>query len=171
LGTEWYLLSWLSRRSPGARIPLGISLAIQSAGIVIMLAGYVTGGAAAIPLVAAVVGATLATTLLSRHSDLQGAIGIGLVGLFGLLFIGRFFGAVSTAAALTIMLAPLLCWLLEIPFLRRQNQWLVGICSLLLVAIPLVVVLILAKRDFDRHTAPLLGQLGPGLQTNGERWA
>jgi hypothetical protein len=155
---EWGLLSWLSRRSARTAVPLAISLTLQAAGIAIMLAGYVTGGAAAIPLVAAIVGATVASWLFQSRSDSAAAIGIGTVGLFGLLFIGRFFGAVSTPAALTLMFSPLLCWVTEIPILRRQNRWLVGTIGLFVVAIPLSIILILAKQEFDQKTAPLISQ-------------
>lgn len=158
LAAEWGLLSWLSRQSPGPRIALSIALAIQSAGLAVMLAGYVSGGAACIPFSAAIIGATLASNWFVTRFDSQAVIGSGVVGLFGFLFIGRFFGALSTVAALTIMLAPLCCWALEVPVLRRQNRWLVGALCLVLVAIPLLVVLVLAKQHFDLHTAPLLGQ-------------
>ena len=47
----------------------------------------------------------------------------------------------------------------ELPLLRRQKPWLVGSLRLVLVAIPLVLVLAVAKRDFDRDMAPLLGNV------------
>jgi hypothetical protein len=158
LMAEWGLLSWLSRRSARIAVPLAISLTLQAAGIAIMLAGYVTGGAAALPLVAAIVGATISACLFVPRSDSAAAIGVGTVGLFGLLFIGRFFGAVSTSAALTLMLSPLLCWVIEIPILRRRNRWLVGAIGLFVVAIPLSIVLFLAKQEFDQKTRPLISQ-------------
>ena len=55
-----------------------------------------------------------------------------------------------------MFLAPLLCWVTEIPLLRNRKPWIVGTVRLTLVAIPLVVVLVAAKRDFDRDMAPLL---------------
>jgi hypothetical protein len=79
------------------------------------------------------------------------------VQLFGLLWIGRYFGNLTTGPALAIMLAPLLCLVTEIPFLRRHKPWSVGTVRMVLVAVPLVVVLWLAKQKFDREMAPLLG--------------
>ena len=60
-----------------------------------MLAGYVTGGAASLPPAAALLAAAVAARRNSHHPAAQGIIGIGVVGLFGLLFIGRFFGGLS----------------------------------------------------------------------------
>lgn len=158
LAAVWVLLTWLSQRSSGgASIPLVLSQATLCGGILVMLAGYVTGGEASLPLAAALAGSAVASSLLADRSDAQGMIGIGIVVLFGLLFIGRFFGGLSTDRALAVFLAPLLCWATEMPMLRRRSPWLVGVIRLALVAIPLVVVLALAKRDFDRDTAPLLG--------------
>jgi hypothetical protein len=85
-----------------------------------------------------------------------------------LLFIGRFFGGLTTTRALTLFLAPLLCWATELAFLRGRKPWQVSALRLALVAIPLAVVLAVAKRDFDRDMAPLLGaattRAGPATQ-------
>ena len=165
----WGLLSWLTHRSPGVSIPLALGLTIQCAGLTVMMAGYIKGGAAAFPLAATLVATTIVAGLIARRSGTPahfsvptncGApalLGIGVVGLFGVLFIGRFFGRLSTGSALALLLAPLLCWATEMPLLRHRKPWLVGSLRLVLVAIPLAVVLALAKRDFDRHMAPLLG--------------
>ncbi len=161
MAVVWGLLNGLSRRSPGTSIPLSLALATQSAGLTVMLAGYVTGGASALPLVAGLVATSIISMLFNCREAAEGTIGIAVVALFGLLFVGRFFGGLSTGTVLTIFLAPLLCWVTEIPLLRRQKPWVVGTLRLVLVAIPLVVVLGLAKRDFDRDTAPLLGLIPP----------
>lgn len=160
----WCLLAALNQRSPGVSIPLALSLTVQCAGITVVLAGYIKGGAAAIPLAATLTATTGAVWLFkklacnSADNYESGIIGIGVVGLAGLLIIGRFFGELSTFSALTVPLAPLLCWATEIPFLRHRKRWVVGLTRLLLVAIPLLWVLIEAKINFDRDMAPLLTQ-------------
>jgi hypothetical protein len=155
----WLLLAWLAQRSPvGVSIPLALAMTLQTAGLAIMLAGYLKGGSAAFPLSAAIVGTSCAAWLLSRQADPKPAIGLGVVGLSGLLLIGRFFGGLSTGVALLLLLAPLLCWWTELPGLRRWPGWFVGSLRVLFVAVPLVAILIQAKLDFDRETAPLLGQ-------------
>ncbi len=159
----WALLALLSKRSPGVSISFALCLTIQCAGLTVMMAGYIKGGAAALPLVATLMATTITARLIAKRSVAVAncctlAIpGIGVVGLFGLLFIGCFFGRLSTGTALTMLLAPLLCWLTEIPLLRHRQPWQVGSLRLVLVAVPLAVVLGLAKRDFDRDMVPLLG--------------
>ena len=158
----WGLLSWLAHCSPGVSIPLALHLSTLCAGLTVMMAGYIKGGTAAFPLAAVLLTTAVASKLASKRLGVPGVIGlpamigVGAVGLFGLLFIGRFFGQLSTESALAILLAPLLCWTTELPGLRRQNPWLKGSLRLALVLIPLAFVLILAKRDFDRNMAPLL---------------
>jgi len=172
LASLWSLLSWLSRRSPGVSIPFALGLTTQCAGVTVMMAGYIKGGAAAFPLTAALVAAGIAVWLVARRSetptefDSAATVGIGVVALFGLLFIGRFFGELSDGESLALFLAPLLCWVTEIPFFRNRKPVIVGAARLTMVAIPLVVVLVAAKRDFDRDMAPLLVDRGPaGLST------
>jgi hypothetical protein len=80
------------------------------------------------------------------------------VGLFGVLFIGIFFGRLAILSALTMLLAPLLCWSTELPLFRQQKTWLVGSIRLGLVTLVLLGVLAVAKRTFDRDMAPLLGK-------------
>jgi hypothetical protein len=157
IGT-WRLMALLSVRLPGISIPVALAMTTQCAGLTIMMAGYIKGGAATIPLAAVLVGTTVGTYLMRKATNLRGTIGIGVVGLFGVLFIGRFFGRLSTLCALTLLLAPLLLWTLEIPLFRHRKPWIVGVSRLLLVAIPLAVVLILAKQDFDLKMGPLLSQ-------------
>ena len=173
LAAVWGLLSWLTHRSPGVSIPLALGLTIQCAGLTVMMAGYIKGGAAAFPLAATLVATTIVAGLIARRTGtlahfgvptncgVPALLGIGVVGLFGVLFIGRFFGQLSTGSALAMLLAPLLCWATEIPLLRHRKPWLVGSLRLVLVTILLAVVLALAKRDFDRHLAPLLGMRFP----------
>lgn len=162
LAIVWGLLSWLSFRSPGASIPTALCLATQCAGVTIMMAGYIQGGAAAVPLVGALIATTLAARFTVTRADLPASYvapvmtGIGVAGLFGLLFIGHFFGRLSAGSALTMLLAPLLCWVTETPPLRHQKPWLVGLVRLALVAIPLAAVLAMAKQNFDRNMAPLM---------------
>lgn len=152
----WVPLVRLSARSSGVSIPLALGMATLCGGLVIMLAGYVKGGAASFPLAGALIGAALAWRW-NFPDAADGMVGIGVAGLFGLLIVGRFFGEVTNGPALTVLLAPLLCWVTEIPPLHRLKPRWAGLLRLLFVAVPLIVVLVLAKQTFDREMAPLLG--------------
>lgn len=168
LAVVWSLLAWLSRRSQGVSIPLALCMSAICAGLTVMMAGYIKGGAAAFPFAAALVATILGAKLIAGRSGAPAnfaapaLLGIGVVGLFSFLMIGRFFGRLSTGCALAMLLAPLLCWATEIPLLRPRKPWLQGSIRLALVSVPLVTVLLMAKRDFDRDMAPLLlGELVP----------
>ncbi|HJT33350.1 MAG TPA: hypothetical protein VJ783_15005 [Pirellulales bacterium] len=153
----WTLLGVLSRRAGGLSISLALAQAALCGGLATMLAGYVSGGAASLPLAGALVGCAVASGLSKYPGDsFVGAIGVGAVALFGLLYIGHFFGQLSAPRALVVFLSPLLCWVVDLPVLRRQPAWRIGMLRLGLVAIPLIAVVMLAKRDFDRDTLPLL---------------
>ncbi|MGB7345871.1 MAG: hypothetical protein WBD20_16765 [Pirellulaceae bacterium] len=170
LAFVWSLLCWLSKRSGGLSLSFSLCLALQCSGIVVMLAGYVKGGAAAIPLVAVLLGVTLAQRLATKNAAkairidrgdgfvAAGVIGVGVVSLFSLLFIGRFFGEISTGPALAMLLAPLLCWTTELPLIKNRKPWFIASVRITLVAILLLVVLFAAKQAFDREMAPLLGR-------------
>lgn len=164
LAGVWGLLGLLNRQSASVGAALSLPMAILSGGMTIMMSGYINGGAASLPMIAAILATVVVVLVLTRWVlrsalwDGDAAIGIGVVGLFGLLFIGRFFGELSTANTLVILLSPLLCWVGRLPKLRDQQTWMIVVVQVVLVAIPLFVVVVLAKQQFDREMAPLLMQ-------------
>ena len=163
LAIVWGLLAQLFRRSPGITIILAPAVSIAGAGVAVMLAGYLKGGSIALPLSAALVGVALALSRKDRAGREFQTLGdstlaLSVVGLFGVLFIGLFFGRLTVAGALAMFCAPTLCWVTELPILRRRSPWIVGAVRLGLIAVPFLIVLAIAKQDFDRHTAPLLGR-------------
>jgi len=152
----WQLLERLEERSSGAAVPVALALTLQSAGLAIMLAGYLKGGAAAFPIAASLAGVALASRGLSQSASLPSPLGVAVVSLYGILLIGRFFGGLSTGTALVMLLAPLAAWIAEFPPLRPRTPRLLGALQILLTAIPLLAVLGLAARDFVQRTLPLL---------------
>jgi hypothetical protein len=152
----WLLLDRLAQRSSGVSIGVALSMATQCAGATIMLAGYIKGGMAAGPLAATIAATAIASSLMKNRAAMQSTIGVALVGLSGLLLIGRFYGGLRTPGALVTFCAPLLCWATEIRAMRNWKPWQVCALQLTLVAIVLTSLLVLAKRDFDRDFGPLL---------------
>jgi hypothetical protein len=157
LAVVWALLHWLASRASGVSIPLVLCESSLAGGAAIMLAGYLAGGETALVLAAALAGAAIAASVVGMREAPQGLVGVGIVGLFGVLCIGRFFGRLSTGAALVVLLAPLLGWATETPPLRNRPAWLKGALRFALAAIPLAFVLAAAKLDFDRDMRPLFG--------------
>jgi hypothetical protein len=113
-----------------------------------MLSGYATGGQVGLPLAAALLGATAVALFLPKPSPQTGPLGIAVVGLFGLLVIGRFFGELTTLHAVLLFCAPLIGWLPELPWLRRLPAWARGFARVLLVAVLTSAVLTHAAVKF-----------------------
>lgn len=157
LASVWALLVALGQRSDDVSLPLALAEAILCGGLTVMLKGYLGGGEASLPIVGALAGYSMAAGLRrSQGLGYELVISIGVVALFGLLFVGRVFGQVSSTSALALFFSPLLCWTTELPLLRRLARWKIILLRLALVALPAIVVVMLAKRDFDRTLLPLL---------------
>ncbi len=148
---------WVRTRQ--ASIPLAIAAALFTAGLLVLMAGYIKGGCAALPWSAALVGATLGACWTKNSAHLQGVVALGVVVLFGIVFIGRFFGELTTECALLVLLAPLICWVVELPGIRTRAAWQRECLCLCLVAATLFAMLFSAKRKFDREMAPLLTEV------------
>ncbi len=114
-----------------------------------MLSGYYRGGLLGLGLAGAIAGATLASSISRPQPSTRGSLGMSLIGIFAVLIMGRFFGGVcSTALAAGLLFAPLAAWTVELPWLRKvAPPWRV-MARLACVAIPLLVVLIVAQRKF-----------------------
>jgi len=150
----WLLLASLLRRTSSRSVPLALAFACAGAGVTVMLSGYASGGVLGLPLAAALVGGALASLCRSDAADLTGLLGVGLVGLFALLVIGRFFGALSTTNAVLLFLVPLLGWLPELVRVRWFGPWWRGWARLALTAVPVAIVLMFAKQKFVEESAP-----------------
>jgi hypothetical protein len=148
LGLVWAALGLLSRRSAGRSVPLVVALAATGGAGAVMLSGYASGGQLGLPLGAALVGVTIASLVLPTPPALNGVTGIGVVGLFALLVVGRFFGSLPTVPALLLFLAPLLCWLTELPPRFRS------LARLGLAGVPVGIALLLVVQNFIRDSEP-----------------
>jgi hypothetical protein len=160
----WIALALLQMRTLSRSIPLAVSMALSAAGVAVMLTGYFTGGELALPLSTALLGAVAASCIALVRDLRASSIGIALVGLFSVLVVGRFFSSLKTEQALLLFLAPLLCWLPELPGLRRLWPWAAGILRLILVAVPLAFVLVQAQKESTKETETSSGQNQPSYQ-------
>jgi hypothetical protein len=153
------LLTRLWIRTRQASIPLAVAAALFSAGLLVLMAGYFKGGCAALPWSSAILGTILGAVWTRNRADLLGVTGLAVVLLFGILFIGRFFGGLSTGCALLVLLTPLGCWVPELPIFRTFLPWQKECIRLTLVTATLLAILLSAKVTFDREMAPLLGEV------------
>jgi hypothetical protein len=164
LAAVWAAVVLLAERAHGRPLPAALAVTCAGAAIAIMLSGYATGGELGLPLAAALLGISLASLALSGRVEVTGVLGVGLVGLFGLLVIGRFFGQLTTTHAALLLAAPLLCWLPELPYLRKLRPWLRGGLQVALVAIPVAVAVVQAQRQFVQDSRPSSNTTEPSLQ-------
>jgi hypothetical protein len=161
----WAALALLARRSGGRSVPAALAVACAGAAVTVMLSSYASGGQIGLPLAAALVGATVASLVLSGRPELGGVLGLGVVGLFALLVIGHFFGQLSTGHAALLFFGPLVCWLPELPYVRRVGPRLRAVAGVLLAAVPVAVVLMLAQQKFaEQATQTSPGTPEPSLQ-------
>jgi hypothetical protein len=129
-------------RAPGRSVPLALALACAGAGVTVMLSGYATGGQLGLPLAASLAGALAASLVLAEPPEMKGIVGLGVVGLFALVVVGRYFGNLSTTNAVLLFFGPLLCWLPELP--QRFH----GLARVAWAAVPVAIAVLLAQPKF-----------------------
>ncbi len=158
LAALWELLALLQSRAIDRPASAALALTTLAAGVTVMLSGYYQGGLMAIPLAGAGAGVTLASFPAPRRPvNTSRPPGVGVIGLFTVLVIGRFFGALPTDLALCLLLAPLLAWIPEGPGLRRLRPSLRGAMRLVLVAMPLILIVAKALARFNEASAARFG--------------
>jgi hypothetical protein len=151
----WDTLQRLAQRSPGRWAPLALAVACGGAAITIMLSGYASGGQPGLPLAAVLIAVVVASLFVTGPVDAAGPISIGVVGLFSLLVVGRFFGELTTPHALLLGCAPLFCWVPDLPGLRRLGAHLRGGLRVVLTALPVAAAVFLARQSFVQDSAPV----------------
>ncbi len=150
----WATLLRLAQRSPGRSAPLALAVACGGAAITIMLSGYATGGQPGLPLAAVLIAVVVASLFVTGPVNAAGPLSIGVVGLFALLVIGRFFGELTTLHALLLGSAPLLAWAPDLPGMRRLGARQRGVLRVVLTALPVAAAVFLAQRSFVEDSAP-----------------
>src|SRR5262249_8412155 len=104
-------------------------------------------------VLAALIGSAIASLVVPGRINLEGAVSIGVVTLFSLLVMGRFFGELTTGNAAVLLAAPLLAWLPELARIGRGQTWLRAGARLALAALPVVIVLLLARQCFIEESS------------------
>jgi hypothetical protein len=157
----WGLLALLQTRSSERAAAPTLMLACLAAGVTVMLSGYATGGRIGFPLAGAITGATLASFAAPALPNTSRYLGVGIVGLFTIVVIGRLFGSLPTNTAIYLFLAPLLAWLPEIPGVRSIRPNVRDALRFALVGVPLLLVVLFAQKKFEVESGPS-GTSSPG---------
>jgi hypothetical protein len=144
----WSLLGLLMHVVPSRGVPLALSVVCAGAALASMFSSSATDGQLGLPLAAALGGAALASFLLPAPPQGAAPIGVGLVALFSLLAGSRFFADLTSLHAALLFASPLLCWLPQLPPLRKLKPWLRDGLCVLAVAIPVAIVLFQAQQEF-----------------------
>jgi hypothetical protein len=159
----WTAMIALARRAPGRALPLALALASAGTAVAVMLSGYATVGPLGLLLAAGIFGSVIASMFLPAPPNATGVLGFGIVGLFSLVVVGRFFGELTSVNAALLFSAHLMCWLPELPFLRRLGPRLRGVGRITLTALPLAIALLLIQRgEKPSETSP--DAVEPGLE-------
>jgi hypothetical protein len=149
----WVLLALLQSRTSERAAAPALVLACLAASLTVMLSGYLTGGLLGLPLAGALAGAALASLVAPAPPHTSRYLGVGMVGLFSLLVIGRFFGSLPDKTAAWLLLAPLAAWVPELPGVRKLSLSQRAVVRVALVAVPLVLVVLHAEKKFKEASA------------------
>jgi hypothetical protein len=149
LAAVWSLLAVLTSRAPGITHALCLAVTSAGAAITVMLSGYATGGQDGLPLAAALAGAATITAALGWSARGTLPLGVAVIGLYSLLVVGRFFGELSSAHGVLLLVSPLLGWLPELPGLRRLPKWARNLSRVLLVGILVSGVVVDTARNLS----------------------
>lgn len=170
-GGLWGSLQWsavkLSCRAPIVSFGPLLAVSLGTAGLMIVMAGYLKGGAVALVWSAAVLGSSLGIVIDRRASSLSAAIGVVYTLLCGFALVGCWFGAVEVWASMLVIAAPLAGWLVEWPSCRSWSPVARELIRWGLVLGTLVVLLVLAKLRFDSELRPLLSRGQPAVVSGG----
>ncbi|HEY4311346.1 MAG TPA: hypothetical protein VGN12_17995 [Pirellulales bacterium] len=144
----WVALSMLEARTSTLTVYGVLILDAFATAITVMLSGYFLGGLLGLGLAGAMTGAALSAYVNAPRSLTRGSLGIAVIGNFSIVLIGRFFGTLSTALAVCLLVAPLFAWMVELPRLNAFAPGWRAVQRLACVGIPLIVAVVIAGRQF-----------------------
>jgi hypothetical protein len=148
LAVSWWSMVRITKRAPSASPVLALAGVIAAAALTIMLSGYATGGLVGLPLASGLAGVAVVMVILPETARPKPPVGVGVVGLFSLVVVGRFFGQLTTGHAVLLLAAPMLAWVPELPYLVQMPGWGRALARLGAVAALALGVLFFAQREF-----------------------
>ena len=119
LALMWAMMTWLQSWTSTPAVLWVLVLDALATAATVMLSGYYRGGLLGLGLAGALAGAILASYITQLRWTTSGSLGMGVIGVFAVVVVGRFFGTLSTSLAACLLLAPLLAWIVELPRLCK----------------------------------------------------
>lgn len=153
LAIVWTTMSALQARTSARTVPWLLAFDAAATSAVVMMSGYFRAGVLGLGLAGAIFGATIAALFVQRPRAIAGSIGMGVIGIFSVVVMGRYFGALTTSLAMCLLLAPLVAWAVEAPWLRRISPGRRGAARFACVLVPLLLAMLVAERQFRAASA------------------
>ena len=155
----WTLLRRLSRRTSVSAVQWVLALDSLATAATVMLSGYFGAGLLGLGLCGAIVGAALAAKWGPEQSSTRDSLGMSVIGIFSVVLMGRFFGALPNGLAAGLLLAPLAAWISELPWLRTFVPRWQSVLRLACVAAALLLIVVLAIQNFRSAASAKRGPL------------
>ncbi|MGI8979425.1 MAG: hypothetical protein ACR2FY_09380 [Pirellulaceae bacterium] len=154
LAGVWGLLARLQTSTSDRALSPVLGFTALAGGATVMLCGYYRGGLLALPIVGAIAGVTLASYAFPKQPTENPCLGIGLIGIFTITFIGRFYGSLPTSLAICLLLAPLLAWTAELPRIRKLPSVARAAIRIAAVVAALIAIVTFAQIRFNAASRP-----------------
>jgi hypothetical protein len=156
----WFLTAIGNRRRAAWAGAAATTVSLEAAGIAMFLALYLGGGKASLPLAGALAGALAASALYAdraaRRAHFETLASLAIVGLVGLVLVGRYFSRLGTLEGAALLAAPVATVVVERLLPMKCPAWLVGTAKLAAALLPVLVVLYFAKKAFDQGSELLM---------------
>lgn len=141
------LAKWQSRTTDTALAAV-LAITAVAAGVTVVLSGYLLGGLVGVIWASALTSIAVASVAFDRPQAHGQFLAVAMLGIGGVLVMGRYFGALALPQALAIAFAPTMVWLGEIPRLQRLPARLRLTLQASIVSLPLLIVVMNAALKF-----------------------
>lgn len=153
--SNWYLIELLAHQRPGLTVPLCLGLTIVAMSV-LMLGARSAKAAQLMGILGFPVLVLLVTSLIRRESSVAGGaiaiLAILIPGFSLFAHVGAYPSYPQSFLALA-PLCPLLAWIGEVPAIRTRRPRVAVLLAVLAVAIPLLVISVLAMRSYIEQSS------------------
>ncbi len=138
----------VERRRPGRDLPVALALTAAAAGLVTAMTDSITVDQFGLVLAAVLAGGAATALLLPAHLAPRGHAAVAMPLLTAVLLFGTHSSDLHMRYAATLLAAPALAWVAELPALRRRPPWQIVALRLAAVLLPVAVILAIVVPRF-----------------------